>query len=736
MSEPTRAPNLDAAQVARVTEFARACKAAARAVSLYPAAHPAIRHALARLVECAARATAGGALHVRVDPRNLVVDGASIERPDAAVIELAQLLHQHAIGRLVLHAGTDADSWRVLLELLARAPEEVRADGGIGHLWATAGGPSIEIAEIDYAQVLREHPGSTVGVDEILAACLKGLALAEWDDAARAALAAALADPERVGEVAARLAEAVRAGHAGATGAVFLTLLCRVAEHLAETAPDQIDPVFRRLAQAAGRLPPAALADLLAQRHTPSATAGGIDVVGAIAERMTDATVVDFVAESVIAERGASARLAEAFQALVPEIDRRRRVLSLAEERVAESPLGQDASFEELWSHVEEMLTSYSDQPFVSAEYGRELSTARAHAVEVEQTTDDPPERISNWLVTVSDSALRALDVHLLLDLLTIEGDPARWRDVAAMVAGHVEDLARAGLHDIAWPLADRLAEEAAAGADAARREHAERALAGLAAGAFVRHIARLRGADAARVARVARVCHAVGPAAIPVLAETLASEQDATARRHLRDVLIGYGPRGRDAVQQLLNAPNWEVRRTAAYLLQEFGGTEALAELEPLLSDSEPLVQREAIQAVILHGNDAAYAMLMRVLRQAPARLRESLGRELRTLRDARAAPLFGYLVRHADRGVEQAIYETAVEALGVFGGPEAVDALEHALHRGDWWAPRRTRAHRRLAARALRRVGSAEATEVLRRAAERGSFGVRRIARAALAG
>ena len=33
---------LDAAETARLTDFARACKAAARAVALYPSAHPAI----------------------------------------------------------------------------------------------------------------------------------------------------------------------------------------------------------------------------------------------------------------------------------------------------------------------------------------------------------------------------------------------------------------------------------------------------------------------------------------------------------------------------------------------------------------------------------------------------------------------------------------------------------------------------------------------------------------------
>jgi len=40
---------LDPETAARLTEFARACKSAARAVSLYPATHPAIASTLKRL---------------------------------------------------------------------------------------------------------------------------------------------------------------------------------------------------------------------------------------------------------------------------------------------------------------------------------------------------------------------------------------------------------------------------------------------------------------------------------------------------------------------------------------------------------------------------------------------------------------------------------------------------------------------------------------------------------------
>src|SRR6478735_4087853 len=44
----------------RLTDFARACKAAARAVTLYPSTHPAIKASLSRLVDSATKLTSQG----------------------------------------------------------------------------------------------------------------------------------------------------------------------------------------------------------------------------------------------------------------------------------------------------------------------------------------------------------------------------------------------------------------------------------------------------------------------------------------------------------------------------------------------------------------------------------------------------------------------------------------------------------------------------------------------------
>jgi hypothetical protein len=449
--------------------------------------------------------------------------------------------------------------------------------------------------------------------------------------------------------------------------------------------------------------------------------------------RMSDTSVAQFVSNSVIAERGATDRLAQAFHALVPDADRQRQLLSLAESDVAGSELGQEAAFKDLWQRVEAMLTSYSDEKFVSDAYALELSGARARAVDVEEASDDPPDRVAAWISTVADSALRDLDYLLLADLLRIEEDGERWHDIAETVISHAEDLVRVGYIDPALTLAQSVATEGSR--IPARVEPSRILLDRLGRGAMIRHSAKLlRTANDDFYERVKGLAHAIGPAVIAPLAEALSAEQDARSRRRLRDILVGFGAAGRESVQQLMNAANWEVRRTAAFLLREFGGTEGLKELQPLLTDPEPLVQREAIQALMLNGTDAASQMLLQVLTTSSGRPRETLIKELGTTRDERAAPLFCYLVRHLDRKAFYAVYVGAIEALSLFGGPDAVEALKEALKHGDWMAPLRTRRTRAFAATALRKIGTAAAVTALQDASTRGSRGVRSAAKAQL--
>src|SRR5215212_5277156 len=166
-------PLLDQDSAAKLTEFARACKAAARAVSLYPSSHPAIRLSLAKLVDTASRITSKGSITLGVVPDNLLMDGAATIKPDQAVRETAALLHDHMIGLVTLHSSPDPDGWLPFLNILAKSFDEVRSAGGVARLWAATGQRHLDLQEIDYADILRERAsGQESHWNGIIRACL------------------------------------------------------------------------------------------------------------------------------------------------------------------------------------------------------------------------------------------------------------------------------------------------------------------------------------------------------------------------------------------------------------------------------------------------------------------------------------------------------------------------------------------------------------------------------------
>src|SRR5438093_2322746 len=100
MSGPLDAEPLAAEDTARLIEFARACKAAARAVLLYPAAHPAIAATLGRIVHSTSTEVLDRPLKVTVLPETVLVDGRPPARPDQSLVELSSLLHDHLVGEI------------------------------------------------------------------------------------------------------------------------------------------------------------------------------------------------------------------------------------------------------------------------------------------------------------------------------------------------------------------------------------------------------------------------------------------------------------------------------------------------------------------------------------------------------------------------------------------------------------------------------------------------------------
>ena len=726
----------------RLIEFARACRAAARAVALYPSGHRAVDDAVARLTDVGRRAAGDSGLAIDVMPDGLRIAGAVPARIDAAVAELAGLLYAQQIGGLTLHATADRESWQVLLGLLSRAPDDNRRDGGLARLWETAGGPSLEVHAIDYGALLREGHGGSLA--RLLRAANEG-----------ALQAVTLDDLEAIIDAVAERRSGRRgdADDAGETSGLAIARLgALVLSRSGEADPERVEAALTRLAQLTEQLSADGMRGLVGARAGIGAGAGAGAAGGAAAGEDADgaAAVLDhldepgrarFVAAALVAEGSATARLREAFEALVPADDRR-RVASLAEALLPETG-APPADVPRLREELDQMVVSYDDRRFVGGSYARELTLARGRAEDLETAKPDPPERIEAWLATVSDGALRGLDLQVLLDLLAIpDQDDEQYAAITGQAAARIEDLARVGLVEPALALERALgaviASDAAGSAGGSRARAAEAAFERLRTGSLVRDLVPLvRRAAPNEVDGITDLLTRLGPAIAPPLAAALSRENDPAARERLRSVLAGFGDAGEQAVRALLSSEHPETRRNAALLLRDFGGAASVEVLERLLADGDPRVRREALRALAIDDDPKAHDRVLVALAAASRDAQRALLDELGLVRDARVTPL---LARLASLWRQRGVTDAALRAMTMLGllGPaarrEGLDTLAALLSASQWWSPRRARLVRAHAAGALAAMGTPEARAALETAAASGGRGAEE-ARQALA-
>ncbi len=721
----------------RIAAFARACRAAARAVALYPSDHPALAAALEAVTAAAEEAAGGSALSLAVLPDALMVDGRRMLKPDPAAAEIAGLLHRHQVGLFSVHPHTTPEVWRLFLALLTLQPEQARLRGGLSRLWASEGETRIELRAVNYHELLRVRSGGERATWEAIAAqCLEGLAFS-LDDAIVEMLFGVLDDSSRIaGVVEAIESRLAPAGAGGQTPAVVVSLLQAVAQFAAASDPEGIDPVLDALAAAMARLPLDTLGPVIGVSRG-SNRAGLARFVEGLTRRVSDGAIAALLAAEVRGGRGTSPALADAFCGLAPDPDRRAAIVTLARNLAATSEDAPSPSLAKAWQQSEAVLLAYSDRKFVSDAYNAELDRLAARAVELDDDRTDSPSLIAAWRETVGEDAVRLLDAALLADLLRLQPDLPHWRDLAALALQRLSVLLVVGDFPAAVVLAETLRAHSNNHTDPGIRAAAEEMLQQVLTPSTMRHVAsHLDTRDRPLVLAAQRFCAAIGTAAIGPLADVLTREERSRPREHLISILAGFGAAGRQAAEQLRRSPNAAVRRTAVQLLRRFGGQEALPELASLLDDIEPRVKREATHAIAMLGSEAAFDVLAQALTRDDEATRSAILGVLWTLPGEDAEPVLSHLARHAPcRGSMFEVHARLVGRLGMIGGAPSVEALAAVLERRRFWERFRMAALHRAAIDALGRIGTAGARAVLEAAAGSGPRSVRGHARARLA-
>jgi len=114
----------------------------------------------------------------------------------------------------------------------------------------------------------------------------------------------------------------------------------------------------------------------------------------------------------------------------------------------------------------------------------------------------------------------------------------------------------------------------------------------------------------------VFKLCEYYNDKIIPLLIETLITEDSPTIRRFLISLITHFGDNAAEHILQRLNDKQWFVKRNMLFMLLECGSNESLRKVKKLCKDEHIKVKLEAIKCLLKAGDNDALEPLRNLLR------------------------------------------------------------------------------------------------------------------------
>jgi len=712
--------------------LARALSAAARNWGLYPPAHPASSAAVQRLLEAVRQSTAGAAFAFGVTPQTLLVAGLPLPE-DQPVADAARLLHDRDLLQITFLGEPPAAALHALLTLLTTPADDLRRAGGPAKAWDAAGHRSIALEQIDYETILEDREVDTPledRHDDIWRSLVNSIV--EGQHALDEAQQQRLLDISRSVFAIGELASAVAAPKCNADGSPMITTqaatILATFRHLAGIVnvmePERLPEVMRNVAAATGGLD----ASVVLQMMQTDERAPDGAIARTIASSFDDDKVAGLLAAALARDGRASARLAQVFDTIAPDQERKQRVLTMTRTKLTEQDFGKTGQFRAVWATMEELLLGYDEKPYVSDAYQASLEGAAARA-DMFAARDLPPE-LSEWVESLGQDNVRTLSVLLISDLLRLEEQAERAADIMQDMAALLDDLFLAG--DFA-NAAVVLREMRGASAQKVAPEAATQALAAAAASAGLREASALLGdLDPPGCTAFAGCCGLIGPPAVKALVPVLQSETETPALVRARDLAKTFGTKAIPHLQPLVDDGRWFVQRTAAALLGGTRSPEAVPPLQTLLRRTDARVLRQAVTALAGIDDPAAARAVQTVLRAASGANRTAVVEALVAERDARVVPMLSRILSGSDPfGDDHQTVLDTLDAVGALASEQAVPSVSALMRKKKFFARKKARAFKTASVKALVAIGTPAARAALDEAARTGDGLLKQIVR-----
>ena len=715
--------------------LARATTLALRSWGFYPPEHPAVIAAVERFVAAGAEAAAGGLMQLAVTPHQLLLDGIPLESSELAVTECAELLHDRDILQVSVMMAPSEAVVRSLLSVLSLDRITRRSRGGPAAIWAAEDQDAILLEQIDYQEILeRELDEGPARRDStwkaIVRSIIMGRSTFTADEQQR--LLDISRDVGAIGELAKDSREPFTTPDGSPLVTTQAATVLAVYRHIAKTVaalePERVQEVIDSLALAASNLDPSTALELMLQEESAGE---GVQIVGALKQAFDDQQVAMLLARALSVPGHPTNRLAKVLDTLAPDVERKRRVLTLAKRLISERDFGSKRPIDDIRQSLDELLLKYDESTYVSTDYRQSMDSAAERAADL-AARGLPPE-LNAWLETLGHESVRRLSGQLLIDLLRNESQAERMAETARDMTAFVEELLLAGAYADAVPVVAELTA-AVTRQPALAPEACRRSLDGLGVSAALSESAvGLADLSNDEFTSFGSVVLAIGAPAVPAMLGAFQKESDTIAAGRASTLLARLGPAAIPGLAAAVDDRRWFVQRELARLLGQLGTAAAVPPLQALLRRTDVRVLQEAVSSLARIGDPAAARALHMVLKASAGEARAAVIAALVDLKDPRVVPMLARVLDDSEPfGEDLSMVVETLDALASFRDDRALSQIAAIARRRQWLAWGKTRRLREASLRALARIGTPKARQTLADLARTGDFFLRRLAAA----
>ena len=647
------------------------------------------------------------------------------------MVECAELLHDRDILQITVLLEPSEAVVRALLSVLSLDRTTRRSRGGPAAIWAAEDQNAILLEQIDYQEILeRELDEGPARRDStwkaIVRSIIMGRSTFTADEQQR--LLDISRDVGAIGELAKDSREPFTTPDGSPLVTTQAATVLAVYRHIAKTVaalePERVQEVINSLALAASNLDSSTALELMLQEESAGE---GVQIVGALKQAFDDQQVAMLLARAMSAPGHPTNRLAKVLDTLAPDLERKRRVLTLAKRLISERDFGSKRPIDDIRQSLDELLLKYDESTYVSTDYRQSMDSAAERAADL-AARGLPPE-MPEWLATLGHESVRRLSGQLLIDLLRNESQAERLGETARDMMAFVEELLLAGAFADAVPVVTEL-HAAITRKPALAPEACRRALDGLGGSvALTESAAGLADLSNDECASFGSVVLAVGAPAVPALLGAFQKEASLGGER-ASTLLAKLGPAAIPALAAAIDDQRWFVQRELARLLGQIGTAAAVPALQALLRRTDVRVLGEAVSSLARIDDPAAGRALHMVLKATAGEARAAVITALVDLKDPRVVPMLGRVLDDSDPfGDDLPMVIETLDALASFRDDRALSQIAAMARRRQWLAWGKTRRLRETALRALARIGTPKARQTLDDLAKTGDFFLRRL-------